>query len=112
MPPSSQAIGYSITKAGRGRRPADRPGAAADVHMSGAASARAGIVVTGNEVLSGRVQRPQRPVAGRAADELGVDLAYMTIVGDRPAGHAAALEFMAEQGMDAVSRAAGWADRR
>ena len=29
-------------------------------------SARAGIVVTGTEVLTGRVQRPQRPVAGRA----------------------------------------------
>ena len=62
-PPSSQAIGYSITKA-RGRQPLPA-GAAADVQMSGCVSARAGIVVTGTEVLTRPRQRPQRPVAGR-----------------------------------------------
>ena len=65
VPPSSEAIGYSITKA-RGRH-ALTAGPAADLPVS----VRAGIVVTGTEVLTGRVQRPQRPVAGRAAARAG-----------------------------------------
>ena len=51
-------------------------------------SARAGIVVTGTEVLTGRVSDRNGPWLAERLRELGVDLAYTTIVGDRPRGHA------------------------
>ena len=82
MPASSQAIGYSITKAAGPHAAAQRP--AADLHVS----ARAGIVVTGTEVLTGRVSDRNGPWLSDRLRELGVDLAHISIVGDRPAGHA------------------------
>ena len=48
-------------------------------------SARAAIVVTGTEVLSGRVRDRNGPWLADRLRELGVDLAHVTIVGDRPA---------------------------
>ena len=86
VPPSSTAIGYSITKA-RGRKTLP-PGAAADLQVSAALSARAGIVVTGTEVLSGRVSDRNGPWLAERLRGLGVDLAHIAIVGDRPRGHA------------------------
>ncbi len=59
-------------------------------------SARAGIVVTGTEVLTGRVSDRNGPWLAERLRELGVDLAYTTIVGDRPEDMRSALEFMAE----------------
>jgi nicotinamide-nucleotide amidase len=70
-------------------------------------SARAGIVVTGTEVLSGRLIDRNGPwLAGRLF-ELGVDLAHTTIVGDRPADMEAALRFLAEQRMDIIVTSGG-----
>ena len=43
-------------------------------------SARAGIVVTGTEVLTGRVADRNGPWLADQLHELGVDLAYTTIV--------------------------------
>ena len=48
-------------------------------------SARAAIVVTGTEVLSGRVSDRNGPWLAERLLELGVELAHVTIVGDRPA---------------------------
>jgi nicotinamide-nucleotide amidase len=70
-------------------------------------SARAGIVVTGTEVLTGRVSDRNGPWLAERLRELGVDLAYTTIVGDRPEDMRAALRFMAEQGMDLVVTSGG-----
>jgi len=70
-------------------------------------SARAGIVVTGTEVLSGRVRDRNGPWLADRLGELGVDLAYVTIVGDRPDDVETALRFMAEQGMDLVLTSGG-----
>ncbi|HUA75169.1 MAG TPA: competence/damage-inducible protein A [Solirubrobacteraceae bacterium] len=70
-------------------------------------SARAGIVVTGTEVLSGRVSDRNGPWLADRLRELGVDLAYVTIVGDRPEDMEEALRFMAEQGMDVVLTSGG-----
>ena len=50
-------------------------------------SARAGIVVTGTEVLTGRVQDRNGPWLSDRLLELGVELAHITICGDRPGGH-------------------------
>jgi nicotinamide-nucleotide amidase len=70
-------------------------------------SARAGIVVTGTEVLTGRVSDRNGPWLAERLRELGVDIAYTTIVGDRPQDMRAALAFMAEQGLDLVLTSGG-----
>ena len=70
-------------------------------------SARAGIVVTGTEVLTGRVSDRNGPWLAERLLELGVDLAHTTIVGDRPQDVRAALEWMAAQGLDLVLTSGG-----
>jgi nicotinamide-nucleotide amidase len=70
-------------------------------------SARAGIVVTGTEVLTGRVVDRNGPWLSDRLRELGVDLAHIAIVGDRREDMEAALGFMAAQGMDAVLTSGG-----
>jgi len=70
-------------------------------------STRAGIVVTGTEVLSGRVRDRNGPWLADRLYELGVDLAYVTIVGDRPDDMETALRFMAERGIDLVLTSGG-----
>ena len=70
-------------------------------------SVRAGIVVTGTEVLDGRVRDRNGPWLADRLRELGVDLGYVTIVGDRPQDMERALEFMADQGIDLVLTSGG-----
>ncbi|HWX52611.1 MAG TPA: competence/damage-inducible protein A [Solirubrobacteraceae bacterium] len=70
-------------------------------------SARAGIVVTGTEVLTGRVSDRNGPWLAERLRELGVDLAFTSIVGDRPEDMQAALRFMSEEGMDIVLTSGG-----
>jgi nicotinamide-nucleotide amidase len=70
-------------------------------------SARAGIVVTGTEVLTGRVRDRNGPWLAERLLELGVDLACTTIVGDRPEDMHAALSFMAAQKLDVVITSGG-----
>jgi nicotinamide-nucleotide amidase len=70
-------------------------------------SARAGIVVTGTEVLTGRVSDRNGPWLAERLREVGVDLAFTSIVGDRPQDMEAALRFMAGQGMDVVLTSGG-----
>jgi nicotinamide-nucleotide amidase len=70
-------------------------------------SARAGIVVTGTEVLAGRVRDRNGPWLAERLQELGVDLAYVTIVGDRPQDMRDALAFMAAHGLDLVLTSGG-----
>ena len=70
-------------------------------------AARAGIVVTGTEVLTGRVQDRNGPWLSDRLLELGVELAHTTICGDRPADILAQLRFMADQGVDLVITSGG-----
>ncbi|MFW3112511.1 competence damage-inducible protein A [Mycobacterium haemophilum DSM 44634] len=70
-------------------------------------SARAGIVVTGTEVLTGRVQDRNGPWIADRLLELGVELAHITICGDRPADIDAQLRFMAEAGVDLIVTSGG-----
>ncbi len=68
---------------------------------------RAGILVTGTEVLSGRVRDRNGPwLADRLLEE-GVDLAHVAIVGDRPRDLEGALRFMAGEGLDVVVTSGG-----
>ncbi len=70
-------------------------------------SVRAGILVTGTEVLSGRVRDRNGPWLADRLAELGVDLAYVTIVGDRPEDMEDALRFMAGEEIDLVLTSGG-----
>ncbi|MEA2431524.1 MAG: nicotinamide-nucleotide amidase [Thermoleophilaceae bacterium] len=70
-------------------------------------SVRAGIVVTGTEVLTGRVKDRNGPWLADRLLELGIDLAHIGICGDRPEDMAAQLRFMASTGMDLVITSGG-----
>jgi nicotinamide-nucleotide amidase len=70
-------------------------------------SARAGVVVTGTEVLTGRVRDRNGPWLSDRLREVGVDLAHITICGDRPEDMEAQLRFMAEQGVDLILTSGG-----
>jgi nicotinamide-nucleotide amidase len=75
--------------------------------MSSDVSARAGIVVTGTEVLTGRVQDRNGPWIADRLLELGVELAHITICGDRPHDIEAQLRFLAAEGVDLIVTSGG-----
>jgi nicotinamide-nucleotide amidase len=70
-------------------------------------STRAGIVVTGTEVLTGRVVDRNGPWVVERLRDLGVDVAHIAVVGDRAADMTAALRFFADEGMDLVVTTGG-----
>ncbi|MDX6664815.1 MAG: nicotinamide-nucleotide amidase [Solirubrobacteraceae bacterium] len=70
-------------------------------------SARAGIVVTGTEVLTGRVVDRNGPWLAERLRELGVDIAHIAVVGDRPEDITGALRFFREEGLDLVVTSGG-----
>jgi nicotinamide-nucleotide amidase len=70
-------------------------------------SARAGIVVTGTEVLTGRVTDRNGPWMAERLRELGVDIAHTIVVGDRPSDLRDALGWLASAGMDLVLTSGG-----
>ena len=70
-------------------------------------SVRAGIVVTGTEVLSGRVRDRNGPWLADRLLELGVELAHVTICGDRPEDMDAQLRFLAGEGVELVITSGG-----
>jgi len=70
-------------------------------------SARAGIVVTGTEVLTGRVVDRNGPWLSERLRELGVDHSHTIVVGDRDEDMLAALRFFADLGVDVVLTSGG-----
>ena len=68
---------------------------------------RAGIVVTGTEVLTGRIADLNGPWLSERLAELGVEVAHILVVGDRPDDLEAALRFMAAEGMDLIVTSGG-----
>ncbi len=68
---------------------------------------RAGIVVTGTEVLTGRVSDRNGPWLAEQLRLAGVDIAQVIVVGDRPADLRSALEFLAGAGNDLVITSGG-----
>ena len=70
-------------------------------------ASRAGIVVTGTEVLTGRVIDRNGPWLAERLRELGVDIAHIAVVGDRPEDIAGALRFFRDEGMDLVVTSGG-----
>ncbi|MGZ5343042.1 MAG: competence/damage-inducible protein A [Solirubrobacterales bacterium] len=70
-------------------------------------SVRAGILVTGTEVLSATIVDRNGPWISERLGELGVDVAYIQVVGDRPEDMEAALGFLRDQGIDLIVTSGG-----
>jgi len=68
---------------------------------------RAGIVVTGTEVLTGRIADSNGPWISERLADLGVEVAHILIVADRVADLEAALRFMEGEGMDLIVTSGG-----
>ena len=70
-------------------------------------SVRAGIVVTGTEVLTGRVTDRNGPWLAEELRRLGVDVGHVVLVGDRPEDMQGALSFLAGTGVALVITSGG-----
>lgn len=69
--------------------------------------ARAGIVVTGTEVLTGRVTDRNGPWLAEELRQAGVDIANIVVVGDRADDLSAALTFLIGSGVDLILTSGG-----
>ena len=72
-----------------------------------AAAVRAGIVVTGTEVLTGRITDRNGPWISERLGDLGVEVSHILCVGDRSGDLEAALRFLAAEGMDLIVTSGG-----
>ena len=70
-------------------------------------SARAGILITGTEVLTGIIGDRNGPWLAERLRERGVGLAHTIVVGDRPADVRSALDFLAQTGVDVIITSGG-----
>ena len=70
-------------------------------------SVRAGILVTGTEVLSGYVTDRNGPWLSERLADLGVEVEEITVVGDRPEDLEGALRHMRELGLDLIVTSGG-----
>jgi nicotinamide-nucleotide amidase len=68
---------------------------------------RAGIVVTGTEVITGRIADRNGPWVSERLAELGIEVAHILVVADRPDDLEAALRFLAAEGMDLIVTSGG-----
>lgn len=68
---------------------------------------RAGVVVTGTEVLAGRVTDRNGPWVAQRLLEMGVDVAHITVCGDRPEDLTAQVRFLADQRVDLIVTTGG-----
>ena len=64
-------------------------------------------MITGTEVLAGRVRDRNGPWLADRLAELGIELAHVLITGDRPADLRSALEFMRSEGAQLVVTSGG-----
>jgi nicotinamide-nucleotide amidase len=70
-------------------------------------SARAGIIVTGTEVLTGRVSDLNGPWLAEQLRQAGVDVGFTVVVGDRPQDLVSAMDFLAGAGVDLIVTSGG-----
>jgi nicotinamide-nucleotide amidase len=68
---------------------------------------RAGILITGTEVLTGIISDRNGPWLSERLSEIGVDAAMIQIVGDRADDLLASLEFMRDEGMALIITSGG-----
>jgi nicotinamide-nucleotide amidase len=70
-------------------------------------SVRAGIVVTGTEVITATITDRNSPWLSQQLGDLGVEVAHILQVGDRPDDMEAALRFLAGEGADLIVTSGG-----
>ncbi|HKH41325.1 MAG TPA: competence/damage-inducible protein A [Solirubrobacterales bacterium] len=70
-------------------------------------SVRAGILVTGTEVINGSITDRNGPWISERLADLGVEVTQITVVGDRPEDLQGALEHMRDQGLDLIVTSGG-----
>jgi nicotinamide-nucleotide amidase len=78
-----------------------------DVSESTQKPVRAGIVVTGTEVITGTIQDRNGPWISQELARRGVEVSHISIVGDRPADLEATLRFMGGDGVDLIVTSGG-----
>ncbi len=70
-------------------------------------SVRAGILVTGTEVITARITDRNGPWISQRLAEHGVEVAHILVVGDRPEDLEAGLRFMADEGCALIVTSGG-----
>ena len=70
-------------------------------------SVRAGILVTGTEVITARITDRNGPWVSERLAALGVEVAHILVVADRPADLEAGLRFMAAEGCELIVTSGG-----
>ncbi len=70
-------------------------------------SIRAGILVTGTEVITARITDRNGPWVSQRLAGLGVEVAHILVVADRPDDLEAGLRFMADEGCDLIVTSGG-----
>jgi nicotinamide-nucleotide amidase len=70
-------------------------------------SPRAGILVTGTEVITARISDRNGPWISERLGELGLELAHILVVGDRPSDLDAGLRFLAAEGCELIVTSGG-----
>ncbi|MGH2925525.1 MAG: molybdopterin-binding protein, partial [Solirubrobacterales bacterium] len=73
----------------------------------GTDTVRAGVLVTGTEVLTGRVTDRNGPWISERLEELGVEVSHILCVGDRPGDLDGALRFLAGEGVRLIVTSGG-----
>ncbi len=68
---------------------------------------RAGIVVTGTEVITGTIQDKNGPWISKELAGRGVEVSHIVVVGDRPSDLEQALRFLGGDGMDVIVTSGG-----
>ena len=68
---------------------------------------RAGILVTGTEVITARIVDRNGPWVSERLGELGLEVAHILTVGDRPPDLEAGLRFMADEGCELIVTSGG-----
>ncbi len=68
---------------------------------------RAGVIVTGTEVLTGRISDRNGPWIADRLGELGVEVSHIVCVGDRAGDLSAALRFLDDLGADLIVTSGG-----
>jgi nicotinamide-nucleotide amidase len=70
-------------------------------------SVRAGVLVTGTEVITARISDRNGPWISERLGELGVEVAHILVVGDRPSDLDAGLRFLAAEGCELIVTSGG-----
>src|SRR5581483_736918 len=92
----------------RHRRRRDPSGSVRGAEMPvGEGTVRGGVVVTGTEVLTGRITDRNGPWIAERLGELGVEVSHIVCVGDRKPDLEGALRFLTELGVDLIVTSGG-----